>query len=108
MSNNRYLSTDDQLTENSTASPMESLAQELFSGSVHIPPQGLKNIEMALDIFNVQFDDMQNVMKTRGQFYYQFFDPKLVWDPEIYNNTKEMSMHYNEQHTWLPILKFLE
>lgn len=103
-----YLSPDDQLTENTTASPMESLAQELFSGNVNIPPQGLKNIEMALDIFNVQFDDMQNVMKTRGQFYYQFFDPKLVWDPENYNNTKEMNMHYYEHQTWLPILKFLE
>lgn len=101
---------DDQLTETaeSRLKPLEKLHDDLFVNTNHDQPANLSSIAVALDIFNVQFDQMSNIMKTRGKLYYEWSDAKYVWDPENYDNIRQYELHYHEQQTWLPILKFPE
>lgn len=102
---------DDQLTETNTSqsSPRETLENDLFADlSMSVPPTNLRRVAMGLDIFNVQFDHMRTVMKLRGKLWYEWEDTKLIWDPDNYDNIRELSMHYNEHQTWIPLLKFLK
>lgn len=59
---------------------------------------------MGLDIFNVQFDYLKNIMVTRCQFFYKWNDPKMVWDSENYDNIRELPML--DHNIWYPILRF--
>lgn len=87
---------------------MDALTDVLFAGlNDQTPPHGLANLDFGMDIFNVQFDQMQNVLQTRVKLFYQWSDPKMVWEPENYENISEYVTHYNDaQQCWLPILKF--
>lgn len=59
---------------------------------------------MSLDIYNVQFDHMKNMIRTRAKLYYQWEDTKLQWDPENYDNIRKIDMQYHSYQTWAPIL----
>lgn len=104
------MSSDDQLTETDVKlTPIVSLTNDIFTDlSVQVPPLGLNSVELGLDIFNVQFDQMRNILKTRAKIWYKWTDLKMVWDPENYDNIREYSTHYNELLVWNPIAKFPE
>lgn len=86
-------------------SPTEYLENDLFTGyTKEVAPYQLEKVDLGLDILNVQFDHMRNIMTTRGQFFYKWQDSKMVWDPEHYENIRELPML---DHTiWFPILRF--
>ena len=96
-------------TANENLSPREALHNDRFSWSeIPLAPVSLKTVELSVDIKNVQFDHMKNIMKTRGKMWYKWQDDKMIWDPEKYGNIKTHKTNYHEHVSWLPILGFPE
>lgn len=71
-------------------------------------PYPLQAVELALDIFYLQFNQMQNTLKTVVRMWYQWTDPKMVWDPDNYENIREHLTSYDDHRTWVPIMRVEE
>lgn len=99
---------DDTLTDaNEAIPPLVALERDLFvSYDLSTQPFDLKSVKLGMDIFEVHFDHMHNIMKTRVRFSYEWTDAKMLWQPENYQDVNSMEFHYYDHKTWVPILKF--